>query len=157
MSDNNLLKNTKNLVLLIIGTFENSKVELFFKSHFDNIICCQTKNDALSHIKTNKVDIALCSNNNSFNTFTLIEKVRLINETIPLFISSNILDSEELLKSIEFKIDGYLLESLCEDILLKQISKSIKKLTEKKNNDLYLKYFNAVNENIIISKELLLM
>ncbi len=152
MSRNNLIKNTKNLVLMTVGTFENSKIENFFRYHFSNIIRYKTKNEAINYINENKVDLILCSNNNSFNNFDFIEEIRSVNEDILLFISSPFLCTEELLKSIEFKIDGYLLENLCEDVLFNQINKSIQKLIKNQNNELHQKYFGIANDNIIISK-----
>ena len=146
-----MTKNFDFLFLLIVGKYENSKVESYFTTNFKNIFIADNLEEIIKTINNNQIDVILF-NNSVPNSFRIIEEIKESNEKILTFFAANYLNTDELLKSIDIKLDGYLLESSLDQELEKLIKKPILKYNIKKSNEIFGQYFNMANESIIISK-----
>ena len=139
------------LFVLIIGKYKNSNVKNYFTENFKNIFVAEDIDDAIKIINNNHIDIILF-NNSIENPFEVVEEIKESNEKILTFFAANYLNTDELLKGIDVKIDAYLLESNPLPSLEKLIDKPILKYKVKKSSELFGQYFNLANESISISK-----
>ena len=152
MNSNDKIVDIDCLIVLIVGNFKNSNIEKLFTKYFINILRVENIEDAVELANNNYIDLVLCEDNCLSNNFKFTEHIRQIDENILTFFATNSLNTEDLLKSIDLKIDGYLLESSSEEILFKQIEETIIKYITNKKYKIFGKHLNSKNENIIISK-----
>jgi len=152
MYSNKILGNTDCLIVLMVGDFENSIIEKIFTQNFLNIITAKNTTDAMALINHNHIDVVLCQNSDLFNTFTFVEQIKQVDEKMLTVLVANSLNSDDLLKCIDLKLDCYLLENSQSDVLLKPLNKMISKYLTYKNHERFGTYFNEQNENIIVSK-----
>jgi len=146
-----MTKNHDFLFVLIVGEYENSKVEKYFTHNFKNIFKAKDIDETIKIINNNQIDIILF-NNSIENSFNIVEEIKESNEKILTFFAANYLNTDELLKGIDIKLDGYLLESNNDSDLDVLIDKPIQKYNVKKSGEIFGQYFNLANESIIVSK-----
>ena len=106
-----MLKNTDCLLILLLGDFKNSRMFNTISRNFKNILKCNSYEDALSLMKNNRIDLIICENKKGSSLFSFLEKEQKHIQKQLLFVLNYDLDTSELLKSIELKLDAYLLDS----------------------------------------------
>jgi len=159
---NKIKKVSKNLTVLFISSKKKSKSkELeFFNNFFNNIILFSNTQKALNYFNTNEVDIVISDiNDSSLCTFDMISQMKKSKKKLISIIHSNTNDPQNLIKSINLGIDGFLFEPLEENEFLAILSKSLKKVKTKNKNKKIKKslkvlkqYQDAIDKNTIISK-----
>ena len=140
------------LIVLIVGNFENSDVGNFFTENFTNTLVIKNEADALNIINNNEIDIVLCKDSYQEDNFCFLEQIKELNQNQLTFFATNSLNSRDLLKSIDLKIDGYLLEGSCENTLLKQIKETVMKYITDKKYDIFGQYVDKKNNDVFVSK-----
>lgn len=145
-----MFNNTECLFLLIIGNFENSKIKKIFSNKFKNKLYAKNVKEAKSLLLNNHIDAILCENSDSLKAFSFLEETKNINQNILTFVSQVVLNTDDLLHSIDLKIDAYLLEDNKKEDIEKKLNNAISSYI--KNNKIFGQYFDIANESISISK-----
>ena len=146
-----MIKNTDCLLVLLLGDFENSRMFNTICSNFKNILRCNSYEDALSFMKNNRIDLIICENKKSSSLFSFLEKEKASLEKKLLFVLNYELDTSELLKSIELKLDAYLLDSSSEKEFFDKVSPLIN-IYLKNNSKVLGEYCDNANENTSLFK-----
>ena len=146
-----MLKNTDCLLILLLGDFKNSRMINTISSNFRNILKCNSYEDALSLMKNNRIDLIICENKKDSSLFSFLEKEQKRIQKQLLFVLNYDLDTNELLKSIELKLDAYLLDSSSEKEFFDKISPIINNYLQI-NSKILGKYYDSSNENISFFK-----
>ena len=146
-----MIKNTDCLLVLLLGDFENSRMFNTICSNFKNILRCNSYEDALSLMKNNCIDLIICENKKSSSLFSFLEKEKTSLEKKLLFVLNYELDTSELLKSIELKLDAYLLDSSSEKEFFDKVSPLIN-IYLKNNSKVLGEYYDNANENTSLFK-----
>ena len=147
-----MIENCDCLFLISVGEFKESTVKKLFSKYLKNVIHAKNIEEALDLANKNHIDILLCDDTNKIDSFECFKQIKQVNEKVLTFLATNRLDTDKLLKSIELKIDGYLLEYSPIDKLLTQINHPISNYVNSKNNTFYQNYFDNTSRSIIISK-----
>jgi PAS domain S-box-containing protein len=129
-----------------------------FSDMFDNVISAKDGQEAFEVFKSTKnIDILITDiNMPNMDGLELIQKVREINPKLPVIITSAYSDQKFFIKSIELKVDGYILKPI--DVfqiipLIQKIQENIKIRKEHiKNEKLLQEYKDAIDESSIVSK-----
>jgi len=128
---NKLIEFTKNLTLLYIEDDEDSReqtldtLELFFTK----IVIAVDGEDGLYKYNSNKIDFIITDiNMPKLNGIEMIQKIRKLNQTIPIIIVSAHSDTDFFLDSIKVGVDGYLIKPLESEQFIYQINKSLQNL-----------------------------
>lgn len=138
----------------------NNNLE-YFKNFFNEVVFLDNSLDAIREFGKNKFSIVITDINiPELDGFELIRNLRNINKNIITIIYSENDDRSSFFKTIELKIDGYLMPPFDENEFLKILFKSIinckcrTERIEKKKNDLKIlkQYTELVDKNSIISK-----
>jgi PAS domain S-box-containing protein len=152
----------KTLKLLYVVEDKNYINNLeYFKNFFNEVVFLDNGLDAIKEFGKNKFSIVITDIKiPELNGFELVKNIKNINKNIITIIYSENDDRASFFKTIELKIDGYLMPPFDENEFLKILYKSIinckdrKEKTEKKKNDLKIlkQYTELVDKNSIISK-----
>lgn len=152
----------KTLNLLYIVEDKNYINNLdYFKIFFNKVALFDNALDAIEEFGKNKFSIVITDIKiPELDGFELIKRIRNINKNIITIIYSENDDRASFFKTIELKIDGYLMPPFDENEFLKILFKSIinckdrKEKKERKKNDLEIlrQYDELVDKNSIISK-----
>lgn len=146
-----MLKNTDCLLILLLGDFKNSRMFNTISRNFKNILKCNSYEDALSLMKNNRIDLIICENKKGSSLFSFLEKEQKHIQKQLLFVLNYDLDTSELLKSIELKLDAYLLDSSSEKEFFDKISPIINSYL-KINSKVLGEYYDSSNKNISLFK-----
>tara|TARA_B100001063_G_scaffold231703_1_gene246063 strand:+ start:23187 stop:23894 length:708 start_codon:yes stop_codon:yes gene_type:complete len=128
----NLLKQKcKKLSILYVEDEEKVRVQTAktLSIYFDKIILAENGKEALKKYKHQKIDIIFTDINMPvMDGLSMIELIRKIDINIPIIVFSAYDNTEYLLKTIEYGIDGYILKPFNFEQIQKIIEKVIKKL-----------------------------
>ena len=144
-----MLENREYLFVLMIKNDNNFKNDKLFKDLFNNMIIVNNIEDAKKVLEYNHIDIIMCEHSKNIDAFNFFQNNK--NETILKFVLTKEINSDDLLKSIELKIDAYLIESSDDKKLIKQITTPIESYLNK-NTLFFEKYFDNNKEEIIVVK-----
>ncbi len=125
----------------------NNNLE-YFKNFFKEVVFVDNGVEAFKEFGKNKFSIVITDIEiPEFNGFELIEKIKKIKKNIVTIIYSSNDDKESFLKTIQLKIDGYLIPPFNENSFLEVLYKSIENCREKKEK------INKQKENVRIQKQ----
>ncbi|MDD2896144.1 MAG: EAL domain-containing protein [Aliarcobacter sp.] len=153
----------KTLNLLYVVKDKNNKNNNleYFENFFKEVVYVDNGLDAFKEFGKNKFSIVITDIEiPELNGFELIKKIKKIKKNIVTIIYSQNDDKESFLKTIELKIDGYLIPPFCENSFLEVLYKSIENCREKKekinkqkeNLRIQKQFTDLVDKNSIISK-----
>ena len=125
----------------------NNNLE-YFKNFFKEVVFVDNGLKAFKEFGKNKFSIVITDIDiPELDGFELIEKIKNINKDIVTIIYSKNDDKESFLKTIQLKIDGFLIPPFNENSFLDILYKSIENCREKKEK------INKQKENVIIQKQ----
>lgn len=153
----------KTLNLLYVVKDKNNKNNNleYFENFFKEVVYVDNGLDAFKEFGKNKFSIVMTDIGiPALNGFELIKKIKKIKKNIVTIIYSSNDDKESFLKTIELKIDGYLIPPFSENSFLEVLYKSIENCREKKekinkqkeNLRIQKQFTDLVDKNSIISK-----
>ncbi|MCK4440412.1 MAG: EAL domain-containing protein [Sulfurovaceae bacterium] len=124
---------------------------------FKNITIAIDGEDGYNKFKKNKFDLVITDiNMPKLNGIDMIKKIREIEINIPILILSSHTDTESFLKSIKYRIHGYILKPFQKKQFIKTINSIIKEIKKNKNQELQMQlleqYKDMIDEGTIISK-----
>jgi len=126
-----LISNARNLTILFVEDDEATRVELrdFLGTFFPKIITAGDGQEAWDKFKSHKVDLIVTDITlPKINGIELISRVRSRNTTIPILILSAHTESNYLLDSIKYGVDGYLMKPFDLEQFLAVVSKVVYRL-----------------------------
>ena len=126
----------------------------FFQNYFNKVACVDKGIDALNFFQEEMYSIVITDIDLAdISGFELIKKLRDINKRIITIIYSENEDRESFFKTIELKIDGYLMPPFEENKFFEILFKVIEVCKEKsESKKLKHQYHELLNKNSIISK-----
>ncbi len=125
----------------------NNNLE-YFKNFFKEVVFVDNGLKAFKEFGKNKFSIVITDIDiPELDGFELIEKIKNINKDIVTIIYSKNDDKESFLKTIQLKIDGFLIPPFNENSFLDILYKSIENCREKKEK------INKQKENVRIQKQ----
>lgn len=140
----------KTLNLLYVVKDKNNKNNNleYFENFFKEVVFVDNGLEAFKEFGKNKFSIVITDIEiPELNGFELIEKIKKIKKNIVTIIYSSNDDKESFLKTIQLKIDGYLIPPFNENSFLEVLYKSIENCREKKEK------VNKQKENFRIQKQ----
>ena len=140
----------KTLNLLYVVKDKNNKNNNleYFENFFKEVVFIDNGLEALKEFGKNKFSIVMTDIDIlELNGFELIERIKNINKDIVTIIYSSNDDKNSFLKTIQLKIDGYLIPPFSENNFLEILYKSIANCREKKEK------INKQKENFRIQKQ----
>lgn len=140
----------KTLNLLYVVKDKNNKNNNleYFENFFKEVVFVDNGLEAFKEFGKNKFSIVITDIEiPELNGFELIEKIKKIKKNIVTIIYSSNDDKESFLKTIQLKIDGYLIPPFNENSFLEVLYKSIENCREKKEK------INKQKENFRIQKQ----
>lgn len=140
----------KTLNLLYVVKDKNNKNNNleYFENFFKEVVFIDNGLEALKEFGKNKFSIVMTDIDiPELNGFELIERIKNINKDIVTIIYSSNDDKNSFLKTIQLKIDGYLIPPFSENSFLEILYKSIANCREKKEK------INKQKENFRIQKQ----
>lgn len=152
----------KKLNILYIDNNEEAKTKIELKSHINKIYAAVDTEEALKVYESlEQEDIRLDAiisevNISKLNGVTLLKKIRLKNEDIPFFLTSEYFNEDILLDSINHNISGFFNNPINIEKLLKKLNRLCHKYhqheTIKKQKLELERYLSAIDNVAIISK-----
>lgn len=146
----------KTMDLLYIVKDKNNKDNNlnFFENFFNKVTYLDDGIKALKEFSNKTYSIVIIDIDiPSINGFDLIKKIKSIDSSIITIIYTNNDDRDSFFKTIELKIDGYLMPPFDENKFFEILKKSIRSIKDKKENLRVLDQYNElVNKNSIISR-----
>ena len=125
-----LKKKCINFNILYVEDEENVRTQTskVLSIYFNNIILAKNGEEGLEKLKNEKINIIFTDiNMPKMDGLSMIEHIRKIDKQIPIVVFSAYDNTEYLLKTIEYGVDGYILKPFKFD----QIQKVIEKIIEK--------------------------
>jgi len=154
-----VVKYSRHLKLLYVEDNMDSRemTSMILEDFFDDILVAVDGQDGLEKFEKNDIDLVVTDiNMPKLNGLEMIEKIREIDEDIPILILSAHNEDDFFIRSIKLGVDGYLLKPIDTDQLILMIDKIAKKyryINEAKSNLHLLKeYQKATNASSIVSK-----
>lgn len=150
-----------NLLYVVKDKNEKNNNLEYFKNLFNEVLLVDDGLEALNEFNKNKFSIIITDIEiKGLNGFDLIEKIKNINKNILTIIYSSNDNKESFFKTIELKIDGYLIPPFNENSFLEILYRSIVNLKDKKeiknkkkeNLRIQKQYTDLVDKSSIISK-----
>lgn len=139
---------TLNLLYVVRDKKDRNNNLEYFKNFFKEVVFVDNGLKAFKEFGKNKFSIVITDINiPELDGFELIEKIKNINRDVITIIYSQNDDRESFLKTIQLKIDGYLIPPFNENSFLDILYKSIENCREKKEK------INKQKENVIIQKQ----
>ncbi|MDD2888106.1 MAG: EAL domain-containing protein [Aliarcobacter sp.] len=139
---------TLNLLYVVRDEKDRNNNLEYFKNFFKEVVFVDNGLKAFKEFGKNKFSIVITDINiPELDGFELIEKIKNINRDVITIIYSQNDDRESFLKTIQLKIDGYLIPPFNENSFLDILYKSIENCREKKEK------INKQKENVIIQKQ----
>jgi len=159
MKIENLITYAKDLNLLYVEDSQDARemTTMILESIFENIVVAVDGADGLNKFKENKIDLIITDiNMPKLNGLDMCEKIRELDNSVPIIILSAHNDDNFFIKSINLKVDGYILKPIDFDQLTGVLSRVLEKyryIQEAKKNLHFLEiYKEAVNLSSIVSK-----
>lgn len=153
---NEITKFAKKINLLYIVKDKNNKNNNlnFFEIFFNKVTCLDDGIKALKKFSKRKYSIVITDIDIlGISGFDLIEKIKTIDSSVITIIYTNNEDRNSFLKTIELKIDGYLIPPFDKNKFFEILDKTIKITKDKKKDSKVLEQYNElINKNSIISK-----
>jgi len=150
---------TKKLTLLYVEDNTDVKdVTLpIFNEFFSNVIVAYDGEDGFEKFNTHNVDIIITDiQMPKLNGLEMIEKIRAKRKDIPILILSAHNESEYFMRSIELRVDGYLLKPIVAkqfvDVLNKIVFKVKFQIEAQSNLNFLHQYKEVTNHSSIVSK-----
>lgn len=156
-----LLCKSLNLIYVVRDKNNKNNNLKYFENFFNEVTFMDNGLEALKIFDKNKFSVVITDIEiHDFNGFDLIEKIKSIDKSIVTIIYTSNEDRESFFKTIQLKIDGYLMPPFDENNFLEIIYRASesckdKKLQiEKKKNNLKIQkqYTDLVDKSAIISK-----
>lgn len=154
-----VLQYSQQLKLLYVEDNDDSRemTSMVLGDFFQEIITAVDGFDGLEKYKNNHIDVILTDiNMPELNGLQMIEKIREIDEDIPILVLSAYNEDDYFVDSIKLGVDGYLFKPIDIDQLISTIARIIKKhqyMNEaKKYFHLLKEYQKATNASSIVSK-----
>jgi PAS domain S-box-containing protein len=120
----------------------------YFENIFNEVLFLDNGLDAFEEFNKNKFSILITDIDiPGLNGFELIEKIKKINKNILTIIYSSNDNKESFLKTIQLRIDGYLIPPFNEKNFLEILFRSVDKSKEKRNK------IEKKKQNLIIQKQ----
>ena len=135
-----LKQKCKNLSILYVEDEEKVRTQTakVLSIYFDNIILATNGKEGLEKLKCEKVDIVFTDiNMPKMDGLSMIEHIREVDINTPIVVFSAYDNTEYLLKTIEYGIDGYILKPFKFDQFQKTIEKIINKI-ENQNQQIHI-------------------
>jgi len=154
-----VIKSSENLKLLYVEDNQNARemTYMILEDYFDSIILAVDGEDGLEKFKNNDIDLVITDiNMPKMDGLEMCNKIREIDDEIPLIILSAHNEDSFFTKSIQIGVNGYLLKPIEIDQLtnlvfrVTQKYKYVKKAQE--NLHLLNAYQEAANQSSIVSK-----
>ena len=150
----------KTVNLLYVQKERNDELE-YFNNFFNKVVYLDDGLEALEQFNKNRFQILITDIEiKSLNGFDLIENCKKLNNNLITIIYTRNEDKDSFLKTINLKIDGYIMPPFSENKFLEILYKSfekckekkVKKEKKKKSLNLLKQYNEIVDKNSIISK-----
>uniref|UniRef100_UPI004047FC00 EAL domain-containing protein n=1 Tax=Aliarcobacter sp. TaxID=2321116 RepID=UPI004047FC00 len=150
----------KTVNLLYVQKERNDELE-YFNNFFNKVVYLDDGIEALEQFNKNRFQILITDIEiKSLNGFDLIENCKKLNNNLITIIYTRNEDKDSFLKTINLKIDGYIMPPFSENKFLEILYKSFEKCKEKKvrkekkkkSLNLLKQYNEIVDKNSIISK-----
>jgi len=155
----NIIKYTSSMNLLFVEDNNEAREATLYilEEFFENIIVATDGEDGYQKFKDNQIDLIITDiNMPKLNGFKMIEKIKLINQNVPVLILSAHNESNFFMESIKLGVDGYLLKPIILEQFINVLEKSISKIRLqnelKENLNLLHQYQEATDVSSIISK-----
>jgi len=154
-----LINYSKNLHLLYVE--DNPEVRAntvdFLNIFFDNITVCTQGLEGLETFKTDKFDLIITDINMPvMNGLEMIQEIKKIDNSIPVFVLSAHDDADYLVESIDLDIDAYIQKPLTPEIFTSKLHKTIEFIKKVKAHDVMLNELNQLkdiaNRSSIVSR-----
>jgi PAS domain S-box-containing protein len=156
---NEIIKYSQHLRLLYVEDNIDARETtlMILEDFFDNIVVAIDGADGFEKFQEGEFDLVLTDiNMPKLNGLDMIEKIRDIDNSIPILILSAHNEDNFFIRSIKLSVDGYLLKPIDMDQLANMIQKVVQKYkykNESKSNLHFLKeYQTATNQSSIVSK-----
>jgi len=153
------IKYAKNLTLLYVEDNQDARemTAMILEEFFDTVVLAVDGEDGLEKFQENNIDIVISDINlPKMNGIDMCEKIREINDEIPLIILSAHNEDNYFLKSIQIGINGYILKPIDIDQLTNIIGRVVQNYKyareAKENFHLLEEYKEATNQGSIVSK-----
>lgn len=154
-----ILQYSQQLNLLYVEDNDDSRemTSMVLSDFFRDIITAVDGADGFEKFKNNHIDIILTDiNMPELNGLQMIEKIREVDEDIPILVLSAYNEDDYFVGSIKLGVDGYLFKPIDIDQLVSTLARIVKKhqyMNEAKNYFHLLKeYQKATNAGSIVSK-----
>jgi len=154
-----MIEYTQDLTLLYVEDNQDARemTAMIFEDFFKDIILAVDGNDGLEKFKENHIDLVITDiNMPGMNGVDMCEKIREINNEVPLIILSAHNEDNYFMKSIQVGVNGYILKPIeIEQLtnLLGRVIQNYKNAKEAKENfHLLEEYKEATNQGSIVSK-----
>ncbi len=145
-----LISSTKKLDVLYVEDDKSARETTltFFKSIFLSIDVAVDGDEAWQKFKNNRYNIIITDINLPQKSgLELIEHIREISSSIPIFVLSAYDNSDYFLQSIKLGVDGYLLKPIESDSFFFTLSKIIRKIELEKS---VLEYQNELENKVAL-------
>ncbi len=143
-----ILASSKDLKLLYVEDDEEARKSVLYilREFFDDIIIGVNGGDGFEKFTNNSIDLIITDINMPvLNGLEMIEKIRHLDNDIPILILSAHNEVEYFMQSIQLGVDGYLLKPIQLEQFMKILSKSIKNLKFQREN---FEYKNFLEEKV---------
>lgn len=148
LEETNSFCKTLNLLYVVKDKKDANNNLEYFENFFKEVVFVDNGLEAFKEFGKNKFSIVITDIEiPELNGFELIEKIKKIKKNIVTIIYSSNDDKESFLKTIQLKIDGYLIPPFNENSFLEVLYKSIENCKEKKEK------INKQKENLKIQKQ----
>ena len=148
LEETNSFCKTLNLLYVVKDKKDANNNLEYFENFFKEVVFVDNGLEAFKEFGKNKFSIVITDIEiPELNGFELIEKIKKIKKNILTIIYSSNDDKESFLKTIQLKIDGYLIPPFNENSFLEVLYKSIENCKEKKEK------INKQKENLKIQKQ----
>ena len=153
------IKYAKNLTLLYVEDNQDARemTAMILEDFFDTVILAVDGVDGFKKFQENKVDLVITDiNMPEMNGIDMCEKIRQINNEVPLIILSAHNEDNYFMQSIQIGINGYILKPIDIDQLTNIISRVVQnyKYAQEARENFHLleEYKEATNQGSIVSK-----
>jgi len=153
------IKYAKNLTLLYVEDNQDARemTAMILEDFFDTVILAVDGVDGFKKFQENKVDLVITDiNMPEMNGIDMCEKIRQINNEVPLIILSAHNEDNYFMQSIQIGINGYILKPIDIDQLTNIISRVVQnyKYAQEARENFHLleEYKEATNQSSIVSK-----
>ena len=148
------ISNMFNLLYIVKDKNNEHKEIEFFQNLFNNVTCVDNEKDAITEFSSKNYSVVVTDVDLAdINGFDLIIKLRAYNKNLITVIYSDNEERKSFFKTIELKIDGYLMPPFEENKFFEILLKAIEICEQKTENKKIVNQYNdLINKNSIISR-----